>query len=350
MGLCSSLCAEHVTNTPDASGRTLLIHAVMEQNQKRVSELIEARADLNIQDAEGWTALSHAAANNREGLVSALLHAGADVNVQDAEGWIPLSRAAAYSNNKEIVLSLIHGGADVNKQDNEGHTALYCAAYYATRYSNTEVVSLLIQAGADVNIQDNGGWTPLICAVKRNQNDIVSLFIEAGADLNIKDSNGWTPLVHAADHCDMDTVSMSIATSLIHHGADVNHDEFMGSLCDMILIDTRPEIPPAFWPWLITYASDVFAFAMRAGLLPQKSAAVRELMDKFHGIEAPSEHLTRLVRCLLQHLTCPPSLFDITKVAIRDHFVKLTRGKSIYHSVESLPIPQALITFILLND
>ena len=60
---------------------------------KKVSELIEKGADVNMKNNEGHTPLMWAACNRNAGTVKKLIKAGADVNAQDNLGKTALMYA-----------------------------------------------------------------------------------------------------------------------------------------------------------------------------------------------------------------------------------------------------------------
>jgi ankyrin repeat protein len=164
-------------------------------NVARVSELIAARADVNVQDWSGMTPLHRAVFAGHQDIVSLLLNAGANPNLQNEEGDVPLYLAVS-KDLKEISVLLLNKGANPNIQNKNGETPLYCAIFKGYK----QVVKILLQHKACVNIKNNKGETPLHWATKKGYQDIVQELLEAGANVDTPD-DCWrrTPLYLAAE-------------------------------------------------------------------------------------------------------------------------------------------------------
>ncbi|CEL97047.1 unnamed protein product [Vitrella brassicaformis CCMP3155] len=117
-----------------------------------------AKADVNIQDASGRTPLLIACLENRHSVAEVLLRRGADVNRESyATGETPLM-ACIRTRNELMALLLLKFGVDLNfdQQDKRGRTALIYAIYFGQYL----IADKLLARGADVTAQDETGTTP----------------------------------------------------------------------------------------------------------------------------------------------------------------------------------------------
>ncbi|EEA08242.1 uncharacterized protein CMU_019850 [Cryptosporidium muris RN66] len=90
----------------DYTGRTALFHAVLTEDEKLVSLLLNVRANPNIRDISGVTPLLVAASNNLLSIVRLLLYNGADQTITDNNNNDPLS-VAIKMNHPDIVTCLL---------------------------------------------------------------------------------------------------------------------------------------------------------------------------------------------------------------------------------------------------
>ena len=364
-------------------GQTPLLEAVSYREKETVAMLIEAGADVNVETCWGSTALwCDADSNCTTDILPLLIQAGADVNKRYGCGKTPLIYAVSRS-EKERAALLIEAGADVNAVCTKQLTPLSYVVRPIWSYKpfdhRKDILSMLIQAGADVNKSDGGGRTPLMDAVVYKDvcgwtplshaadsavdivgschSEMVSLIISHDAYINCEDNDGNTALCHMVEHHfvygTVSNAGISITKCLIEHGADVNTVGFLSRLCGLVQNGSQHGASSNvnnYQPFVV-FAPDLWYLAIKAGLRLQQSQAVCALLDWYKSNERQApEDITQLVHCLQQHLTCPASLQDMTKVIIRDHLVTVTRGRSIYRIVESLQIPHTCIQSILLKD
>lgn len=203
-------------NAKDEDGETLLMSAVVMQEEEKAKLLIARGADVNAKSKIGETALMLSANYGYKEATKIMIANGADVNAKDEDGKTALMRtavndyrgeyvnvytdeykdgnpvryvnsvrdAAVYAKHKEIAELLIASGANVNEKDNNGGTALMNAVFWGY----PEVARLLIANGADVNarykvdeFRFRSGDTALSLAVERGNNEIAELLITNGA-------------------------------------------------------------------------------------------------------------------------------------------------------------------------
>ena len=153
--------------------RSALMLAVEKGNNRIVSLLLQAGADVNRQNKDGDTALLHVAEQGNACLLNMLIKAGADVNgiFQDGETALMLALIRGQS---QCVAALINAGADVNAKSRRGETAL-C---YAISGRNDDCIKLMIKAGADLH------GSRLLYNLVANENP--GSFVEYGTDFKIK--------------------------------------------------------------------------------------------------------------------------------------------------------------------
>ena len=120
---------------------------------KKVADLIEKGADINLQDNEmGYTPLIWAASRGKNDTAKKLIEYGADVNKTDKAGRTALMHAVI--NREEIMTALLlRNGAFVNARDFAGFTS----AMYAAENDDTEIFKLLMDEKIDLSIENNFG-------------------------------------------------------------------------------------------------------------------------------------------------------------------------------------------------
>jgi len=149
-------------NTRDPDGRTPLTEAAYYGHTEIARLLLDHGADIFAKKVRGETVsdmaaghqdiaqmikreqeLLDAAAKNDVKRIRELLDTGAYVNVRDPEGRTPLTEAV-WNNNAELVRLLLDRGANANSKKNDGATPLSIAQGKGYR----EIVQLLQKSGA----------------------------------------------------------------------------------------------------------------------------------------------------------------------------------------------------------
>jgi ankyrin repeat protein len=177
-------------------------------NQREITELIKARADINAKDKEEKTPLMHAIeAKNYEG-VKILIKAGADINAKDEEGKTPLMHAIEEQ-KYEILGDLIKAGADIGAKDHKGKTVFS----YALDTKDRRLIK---------DFQDHDGKTLLMLASEARDKGIKELMDE-GADIDAEDHKGKTALSYVLESVD----DMSLAIAALDKSKKVREDDII---------------------------------------------------------------------------------------------------------------------------
>jgi uncharacterized protein len=217
----------------EADGTTPLHRAVLANDARAVTALLQKGAKVNAANRYGVSPLAIAASNGNAAMVQVLLREGADPKAPLPQGQT-LLMTAARSGNPEVVSMLVARGADANaREESLGETALMWAA----AGNHPAAAKVLIERGADVNARSNtltfykdrfglegvttvlprGSWTALMYAAREGSLQAARVLTEAKADLNLADPDGTTALVLATINGHFDTAQM-----LLERGADPN--------------------------------------------------------------------------------------------------------------------------------
>jgi uncharacterized protein len=109
----------------DGSGRTPLMHAVIEENTEMARLLLEYGANPNVQDASGCGALHFAAQKHNPEMVEMIIGEGGVVDLEDMHGNTPLARAVFESRGRmEVITILLRAGADKLARNRHGVSPL----------------------------------------------------------------------------------------------------------------------------------------------------------------------------------------------------------------------------------
>ena len=187
----------------------------------------------DVRDAAGRTLLMHAAKDGNEKEIKLLLKSGANVNLKDKDGWTALMYAVRYSSNLECTESLLEAGADISLKNKYGSSALVLASCYnenplilsklLSKYksSDKEVLRSLIFLLSEQNISEKDqlaklrfyiaqavplnvlyeGKTPLMYAAEYgNSTKIIKLLIDNQASPLLRSTEGKTAFDYAMDN------------------------------------------------------------------------------------------------------------------------------------------------------
>lgn len=161
-------------------GRSALIEASENGEQKIVAELLKHGADVDAVDCERNSALMFACSNGHFDIVRMLLKHGVSVNFQNKQGSTAFMLGCMMGQSKILELLLSHQ-ANYRLPNLKGKTPLMLASFYG----RVHVVKLLLaQHDIDVNAKDIHKDTALIFAAQRGQQDICQALVNAGARAN----------------------------------------------------------------------------------------------------------------------------------------------------------------------
>ena len=148
-----------------------LLKACCNGNLKKVKQLLEEGADVNVKDEKGRTALMFASWYSHKEVVKQLLEKGADVDAEDIYGKTALMYASEKG-HKEIVELL---------KSYEAIRDIAEKLLNACVIGDLEKVKQLLEKGADVNAREyEYGWTALMLAALNGHKEVVELLIEKG--------------------------------------------------------------------------------------------------------------------------------------------------------------------------
>ena len=252
-------------NTPDDTGTTPLMYAVLYSRPAIVELLLDRGAAVSAANMFGSTALMWAA--SRTPIVRLLLSCGADVNAKASDGTTALVVAARVG-NVEAMQAMVAAGADMKAPTTR--TGLLTAVYMfqrpgvreylasqqvriestadlrggvlARQSANQQVFEELLAVGVDPNEQ-----VPLITlsiptyfvAAHEGRLDAMRALEKAGVHPKTAGGRGWTALMLAAGD---DAPSIPVMQHLLASGVDVNaKDEAGRTALDWAL--TRGETP-----------------------------------------------------------------------------------------------------------
>jgi ankyrin repeat protein len=133
-------------------------------------------------------------------LTSFILDHGVDVNTSDEFGVTAFMTAAMHGNLNMMKL-LVRHGANVHLRTKHGDTAVSYAVTAQT--NNVAMLKYLRSLNVNMDVKDTNGLTPLATAVVFGKLDVVKLLLTYGVRLNARTFNGDTALklavIDAAD-------------------------------------------------------------------------------------------------------------------------------------------------------
>jgi ankyrin repeat protein len=203
----------------DGEGKTLLEHAILNDQYGFAAFLVEKGANFEVLTALGWTTndrdrLRSAIKSGNENVVRLLLAMGADLEERDGEGKTPLAHAAL--NNQDAIVKLLwEKGANLTAL---GSTINVNGRLRGAIDSGSEnVVRLLLALGADLEERmGNYNMTSLLFAADKGKLAIVKLLLEKGADMNARDEDGWTVLHWAVFSGDAGMLQILLDNGALH--------------------------------------------------------------------------------------------------------------------------------------
>lgn len=278
-------------NSLDITSKTPLMKAVRNNKTDAVLRLLRANCNLNITDRNSDMALHYAARNGCADVIDILLASRSFIDVQNYWGRTPLMEAVCY-NHKDAVARLLKAHCDIDRREfKTGDTALHIAI----KRNYTEVVGLLLASGSRHDVYNHQGETAAFDAVISNKTEIIRLMV-----------------VH---NCDPEQpgkyFSNGIYKSLFQIAAEKGHFEICRILASFGYVDFSARVL-------------IYTNYIPPRLVPEHEDVVQWLRKK------------------MQTAT---SLQQICRKCIRKRM-----GHKIVHTVDCLPIPNALKDYVTIKD
>ena len=184
----------------DAAGRTLLMHAAKDGNEKEIKLLLKSGANVNLKDKDGWTALMYAVrySSNLE-CTESLLEAGADISLKNKYGSSALVLASCYNENPLILSKLL------SKYKSSDKEVLRSLVFLLSEQNISEKDQLAklrfyIDQAVPLNVLYEGK-TPLMYAAKYgNSTKIIKMLIDNQASPLLRSTEGKTAFDYAMDN------------------------------------------------------------------------------------------------------------------------------------------------------
>lgn len=192
-----------------------LFIAIEKNDIATVTNLIQAKYDINTPDYDGTTALHIATYYKQLEILELLLQNGANVNAKKYCATTGL-HIATNQKNYELVFLLLKYGADCNSRNTNGDTPLHIAA----RNECIEIASLLLSYKANCRIKNSWGETAFYDAVRGEDSNMIALLIQYDKQFlqdNITDVFGNTIL-----HCVVQHSKIKSLNLLLKENVNIN--------------------------------------------------------------------------------------------------------------------------------
>ncbi|MXW53348.1 hypothetical protein F4X33_04220 [Candidatus Poribacteria bacterium] len=200
--------------------------AILDQDTRKVEELLVQGTNPNEHNGRGNTALHEAVREGHTQIVELLLGHGANTDIGDLwNGDTPLHLAAAEG-QRQIAEVLLHHGADPEARNIAHQTPLHSAAAKAEAL----LVELLLAHGANPNARDKAQNTPLHRALvpwHETAAPVIRVLLAHNANPNVHNGQDWTPLHLAAFQGDTGAAEL-----LLVHDANPNVQSYSGISLD----------------------------------------------------------------------------------------------------------------------
>ncbi|CAG5119950.1 unnamed protein product [Candidula unifasciata] len=354
----------NATTKQNKGGDTPLHKAVESDQPDMVEYLCQRGAQLNVSNLLGKCPIHIASEKGFLLSVSILIHYGASLEVTDAHIRTPL-HSAIVENQTSVVKLLVDEGANLRAMDKCGYTPLHSASLRG----NVELIDYFVTVGADINVRTPVSLhTPLMSAITLGRLDAIHTLIALGADVTLPDSKGHTPL-HLVHMKLGGAPADEIIRALLEGGGrlDVRDSGHLTPLQRGIVVSVIRKAPILPWLQLVCQAgamlgpdqhtlgkhSPLFWLAY-SGLLKEALYLARAGWDlnEETWIVLPGRDDTqdRLHRFMITSFKTVPSLLASCRKVLRSHLITVREHREIISTVNSLPIPDPLKSFLKLFD
>ena len=199
-----------------------LLHLAASNQDTDILELMVKSVDPNIVDGEGRTPLHYAAHHCNEKAITILLRAGAQVDFRDISRHTPLhicalSRSRFDGYPSPTISALLNAGASKMALNEAGFTPFQLALYEAIESRASDKLADLLEYQPqliDTRLPPVERTALHIAAEVDCGFDILEILLHKGADIEAKDKDGMTPL---------DVAGENAKKILINHGACENY-------------------------------------------------------------------------------------------------------------------------------
>lgn len=182
-------------NQGDQDGRTPLMSAIYNGNQKLAEVLIESGAKLEQKDDYGKNVLHYSTQQSNLSLVKWLLHEKKlYIDELDYRGQTPLHNAVILNQSPEVISLLLEEGADILKADFDQITPIETIIMN----KNAKLFRRILERQPSllqVKLKDE---SLLFSVIRRNAPELLEELVQRGIDVNQKNPLGETALHIAA--------------------------------------------------------------------------------------------------------------------------------------------------------
>ncbi|BFZ20659.1 hypothetical protein BsWGS_23698 [Bradybaena similaris] len=349
---------------PNKGGDTALHKAVLAEKPDMVEYLCQRGAQLNTPNTIGKYPIHIACEKGFLRCVSILIQYGASLEVTDNRSQTPLS-SAIVENQTSVAKLLVEEGANLHSADKYGYTPLHTACMKG----NVELIDYLVTAGADINVRTPVNLlSPLASAITLGRLEAIQALIALGADVTLPDAKGHTPLHQV--HMKLGGAPVDeIVRALLEGGGrlDVRDNGNLTPLQRGIVVAVLRKATILPWLQLLCQAGsrlgpDQFTCGKHSplfwlsysGLLKEALYLVRAGWDlnEETWIVLPGRDQDQdvLHRFMITTFQTVPSLLASCRKVLRSHLITVRENREILSTVDALPIPDPLKSFLKLFD
>ncbi|KAB8303090.1 hypothetical protein EYC80_004543 [Monilinia laxa] len=184
------------------SGHSDIVSCPVSYGQMRsLTQLLDAKAQINAQNDDGDTTLACAVRNGYQDSTKLLLENDADLFMTNTEERTSLHIAAYSNNNNKEILELLLKYAlptgNTHPRDRDGKTPLHMAA----QNSNVEILEVMLKyvSPGDAGIKDNSGKTSLTTATLAENVEGIEKLFQSDVDVLALDNNKHTSPWHTIE-------------------------------------------------------------------------------------------------------------------------------------------------------